>query len=121
MPENPGIIARLINRFVLGLSVVGITSFAQWLWSMSLLGRLHWFNVRGLRERRERGGGTVLSVVIIGFIIAGAIRYVSHAYIARFRSSYILIRALLQVYRWVETKTQALLVRAEYSILEVGE
>jgi hypothetical protein len=74
LPRSPGIFARLLQRFFLGLSVVGITSFAQWLWSMSLVGPMRWFRLRGLRDRRERGAGSVMTVIIAGFIIAGAAR-----------------------------------------------
>jgi len=103
IPKPPGIIGRLLQRFFLGLSVVGITSFAQWLWSMSLMGPMRFLRLRGLRDRRERGGGgSVIAIIIAGFIVAGA------------------VRALLQVYRLVERMTKQLLIRAEYTILEVG-
>jgi len=96
---QPGIIARLVRRFILGLSVVGITSFIQWLWSMSALGTMRF---PGLRSRRDRER-SALSIIIIVFVIAGA------------------ARALLQVYRFVERGTKQFLIRAEYTILEVGD
>ena len=75
IPNPPGIIGRLLQRFFLGLSVVGITSFTQWLWSMSLMGPMRLLRLRGLRDRRERGGGGgVIAIIIAGFIVAGAVR-----------------------------------------------
>jgi hypothetical protein len=74
LPARPGIIARLLQRFALGLSVVGITSFVQWLWSMSLAGLIRFVSFRDLRNRRDRGGGAILSVIVLVFVVAGAAR-----------------------------------------------
>ncbi|KZS96127.1 hypothetical protein SISNIDRAFT_451815 [Sistotremastrum niveocremeum HHB9708] len=102
-PSPPGLIARLIQRFMLGLSVVGITSFVQWLWSISLIGNFGLFRFRGIRERRQRGGGNIVAALLVMFVVAGA------------------ARALLTTYRVVEKYTKRFLVRAEYAILEVSD
>jgi len=99
---QPGIIARLLRRFIMGLSVVGITSAVQWMWSMSLTSFMRFGSFRGLRDRRSRER-SALSLIIIAIVIAGA------------------ARTLLQVYKFVERKTKQWLTRAEYNILEVGD
>jgi len=99
---HPSIPARLARRFILGLGVVGITGFVQWIWSMSLTGFMRFWGFRGQRDRRNRER-SALSLIIIVFVLAGA------------------ARALMQVYRLVERKAKQWLLRAEYNILEVGD
>jgi len=100
---QPGIIIRLLRRFILGLGVVGVTGFVQWIWSMSLTSFMHLWGPRGGRRDRRNRGQSALSLIVILLVLAGA------------------ARALMQVYRLVERQAKRWLIRAEYNILEVGD
>ncbi|EIN14136.1 hypothetical protein PUNSTDRAFT_95736 [Punctularia strigosozonata HHB-11173 SS5] len=97
----PGLVWRLITRFLLGLPVVGAVSVVQLLLSMQLLGPVHW--IARYRGNRRRGDNRdVAALIVLALLIAGA------------------ARALYQVYRWTERWTKRLLLRAEDAILEVN-
>jgi len=98
----PGIIRRLIRRFVLGLPVVGAGSLVHMLLSMPLIGPVHWLaRYRGNRSRRGNSRDFAAIVVII-LLIAGA------------------ARAIYKVYELTQKMTKWLLIRAEDAILEVN-
>lgn len=68
-PSEP---VALLNIFP-GLSVVGITSFVQLLWSTSLTGLMRFTAFRS-RNRRDRERST-MSYVLIVLVLVGATRY----------------------------------------------
>jgi len=101
-PIPPGIFKRLVQRIVMGLPVIGIGSFVQMAFSMSLLGPLQLARWRRFRSRRE-GGSDIATLLIVVFVVIGA------------------ARAFWAVYKYTEKQAQRLLLRAETAILEVGE
>lgn len=101
-PTTPGLIKRLIARFILGLSALGIISFLQLLISMSLLAPLQVIRNTWLRRRRGEGAAEGLGVVVIVvFVLIGA------------------ARAVMQVYKLTNTLAKMILSRAELAILDV--
>jgi len=100
--KPPGVVKRLIQRFLLGLPVVGAGSLVQMLFSLPFIGPVHWLaRYRGSRNRRG-SSRDLAAIVIVGLIIIGA------------------LRALVKVYQLTERVTKRLLLRAEDAILEVG-
>ncbi|TFK57028.1 zf-C3HC4-domain-containing protein [Heliocybe sulcata] len=95
----PGIVKRFLQRFLLGLPVVGAGSLIHMLFSMPL--PIGWI-ARYRASRSRRGGGDFATIVIVVLIIVGA------------------ARTLLKVYSWTQRFAQRLLLRAEDAILEVG-
>ena len=72
-------LGRLVARFMLGLSTLGIVSFLQLAMSMSLFAPLQiargaWFR----RRRRDEGGGVegVAAIMIAAFVLVGVVRCV---------------------------------------------
>jgi len=98
-------LGRLIARFMLGLSTLGIVSFLQLAMSMSLFAPLQiargaWFR----RRRRDGGGGGVegaAGIVIAMFVLIGV------------------VRAMQQVYKMTVWLARQLLTRAETAILDL--
>lgn len=122
---TPGLIKRLISRFILGLSALGIISFLQLLISMSLLAPLQVIRNTWLRRRRGEGAAEGLGVVVIVvFVLIGAARCVQ-AHDIQFWRSYAwncfirLSRAVMQVYKLTNTLAKMILSRAELAILDV--
>lgn len=75
---STGLIARFIQRFILGLPVVGVASLVHLLWTLSMLSPLHWMARwrtmnRGSRRERSRD---IATIIILIAIIGGALRYV---------------------------------------------
>ncbi|KAI9462482.1 hypothetical protein BJY52DRAFT_152268 [Lactarius psammicola] len=101
--SDPGIVWRFVRRFILGLPVVGAASLIHMLFSLPLLGPLQWIaRSRGNRGRRGSRSGDTAAVVIMFLLAVGALRVV------------------YQVYKFTESVTKRILLRAEESILEVN-
>jgi len=82
--------------------MVGAGSLVYTLLSAPLIGPLQWLaRQRGGRSRREQSRD-IAALVIVALVVAGA------------------TRALYQVYRFTESTTKRLLLRAEDAILEVN-
>ncbi|KAH7928554.1 hypothetical protein BV22DRAFT_1082915 [Leucogyrophana mollusca] len=98
----PGFIKRLIQRFLLGLPLVGAGSLVHMLLSFPLLGPVHWI-ARYRGHNRRRGNTTDLAAIVIIVLIAvGA------------------ARALRKVYDLTRSLTERMLLYAEDAILEVN-
>ncbi|KAI0788509.1 zf-C3HC4-domain-containing protein [Abortiporus biennis] len=94
----PGLLKRLLHRFLLGLPVVGAGSVVHMLFSIPM--PLSWirYRVRRMnRDTRDMATLFLLAVVIIGAL-----------------------RALWKVYQLTEKLVHRLLLRAEEAIVEVG-
>ncbi|KAI0651962.1 zf-C3HC4-domain-containing protein [Trametes meyenii] len=94
---SPGLLARFVRRFLLGLPVVGAGSVAHMLLSipMPFQWRLH-------ARRTGRQSRDLMALIVLAVVIAGA------------------ARALYKVYKFTEQMTKRILLRAEDAILEVG-
>lgn len=97
--------SRLLRKFMLGLSLVGILSFLNLLITMSLFGPLQIARARWIRGgRREAGGGRDIgTILIIIFVLIGV------------------ARALYGVYTMTQALAQYILQKAENAILEVQD
>jgi hypothetical protein len=83
-PTPPGVLRRLIKRFILGLPIVGAGALIQMLLSLPFLGPVHWLaRYRGNRSRR---GDTrdAASMVVIVLLLIGAARHVVFCQLSRF-------------------------------------
>jgi len=101
-PTPPGVLRRLIKRFILGLPIVGAGALIQMLLSLPFLGPVHWLaRYRGNRSRRGDTRDAASMVVIVLLLIGAA-------------------RALYKVYEFTQRQTQRILSRAEDAILEVN-
>jgi hypothetical protein len=70
----PGIIARLIRRFVLGLPVVGAASLVHMFLSVPFFGPVHWLaRYRGTRDRRGNSRD-IAAILIIILIVVGIVQ-----------------------------------------------
>ncbi|KAI0053329.1 zf-C3HC4-domain-containing protein [Auriscalpium vulgare] len=100
----PGLIRRFIQRFVLGLPIVGAGSLVHMLLSMPLLGPVHWIaRFRGGRSRRNNNSSRdIAAIVVVVLLLVGA------------------ARAVYKVYRLTESVSKRVLLRAEDAILEVN-
>ncbi|KAG8851403.1 hypothetical protein FRB91_007983 [Serendipita sp. 411] len=96
---------RLLRKFMLGLSLVGILSFLNLLLTMSLFGPLQIARTRWMRAgRREAGNARDLgTILIVIFVLIGV------------------ARALYGVYFGTRKLAQYVLTRAENAILEVHD
>uniref|UniRef100_D8PP53 Uncharacterized protein n=2 Tax=Schizophyllum commune (strain H4-8 / FGSC 9210) TaxID=578458 RepID=D8PP53_SCHCM len=99
---KPGLVMRLLRRFVLGLPVVGAGSLIQMLFTVGYLAPVHWLARYRARRRTRGGGGDIAALLIIGLLLVGA------------------FRALYAVYQFTRRQTTRLLSRAEDAILEVN-
>jgi len=104
--EKPGMLRRFIQRFLLGLPIVGAGSLVQMLFSVGgLLAPVQWLaRSRGRNRRNGRNGNTtdMAAMLIVALLIIGA------------------LRAIYKVYQLTEAYARRLLVRAEDIILEVN-
>jgi hypothetical protein len=75
--KPPGVVKRFIQRFLLGLPVVGAGSLVHMLFSLPFIGPIHWLaRYRGSRNRRG-SSRDLAAIVIVGLIIIGALRQVT--------------------------------------------
>ncbi|THV07703.1 hypothetical protein K435DRAFT_848112 [Dendrothele bispora CBS 962.96] len=96
-------IKKFIQRFVIGLPLLGAGSLIQMLISVPFIAPVQWIaRYRGNRRRNNDSSRDITSLIIIALIAVGA------------------ARALLTVYRWTESLTKKMLMRAEDAILEVN-
>ncbi|KAK0506349.1 hypothetical protein EDD18DRAFT_1123013 [Armillaria luteobubalina] len=101
-PSPPGVLRNVIQRFLLGLPLIGAGSLIHMFLSLPFLGPLHWLaRYRGNR-RRNNNSRDITALIIIALIIVGA------------------ARALYKVYQLTQKVTKRLLLRAEDAILEVN-
>lgn len=101
--SDPSFLWRFVRRFILGLPVVGAASLIHMLFSLPLLGPIQWIaRSRGSRGRGSSGSRDTAAVVIILLLAIGA------------------LRVIYQVYKFTESLTKRVLLRAEASILEVN-
>ncbi|KAK0232968.1 hypothetical protein IW262DRAFT_1443940 [Armillaria fumosa] len=101
-PPAPGVLRNVIQRFLLGLPLIGAGSLIHMFLSLPFLGPLHWLaRYRGNR-RRNNNSRDITALIIIALIIVGA------------------ARALYKVYQLTQKVTKRLLLRAEDAILEVN-
>ncbi|KAG7450598.1 uncharacterized protein BT62DRAFT_524586 [Guyanagaster necrorhizus] len=98
----PGLLRSVVQRFLLGLPLIGAGSLIQMLLSLPFLGPVHWLaRYRGNR-RRNNDSRDITALIIIVLIVVGA------------------ARALYKVYQLTHKVTKQLLLRAEDAILEVN-
>ena len=73
----PSLPVRLVRRFLLGLSLVGIISFISLLLSLSLLAPLQVFRIHffgNQRNNRNQGGLDGITILVIGFVAIGVVK-----------------------------------------------
>ncbi|KAK0464898.1 uncharacterized protein EV420DRAFT_1511853 [Desarmillaria tabescens] len=98
----PGVLRSAVQRFLLGLPLIGAGSLIHMLLSVPFLGPVHWLaRYRGNR-RRNNNSRDITALIIIVLIVVGA------------------ARALYKVYQLTQKVTKHLLLRAEDAILEVN-
>ncbi|KAF5375197.1 hypothetical protein D9758_000358 [Tetrapyrgos nigripes] len=102
LPPQPAF-KKFIQRFVIGLPLLGAGSLIHMFFSMPLLAPVQWIaRYRGNRRRNNDSAANVTSLIIIILILVGA------------------AKTLYTVYKWTESITRKLLLRAEDAILEVN-
>lgn len=74
-PTPPGLLKRLVRRFVLGLPIVGAGSVVHMLLSVPFLGPVQWL-ARHRGNRRRGNTKDIAALVIVVLLILGALRYV---------------------------------------------
>jgi hypothetical protein len=75
--DRPSLLVRLVRRFLLGLSLVGIISFISLLLSLSLLAPLQVFRIHFFgnhRNNRNQGGLDGITILVIGFVVIGVVK-----------------------------------------------
>lgn len=78
-PRPPrGIITHFIQRFIIGLPLVGAGSLVHMVLSVQILAPVQWLaRYRGSRSRRNNGGsGDIAALIVISLLMVGALRYV---------------------------------------------
>lgn len=76
-PSAPGVLRNVLQRFLLGLPLIGAGSLIHMFLSLPFLGPLHWLaRYRGNR-RRNNNSRDITALIIIALIIVGAARLVS--------------------------------------------
>ena len=83
VPPTPrhhrGIIPRFIQRFIIGLPLVGAGSLVHMLLSVQFLAPVQWLaRYRGSRNRRNNGSRDIAALIVISLLVVGALRYVSY-------------------------------------------
>ncbi|KIK70904.1 hypothetical protein GYMLUDRAFT_148344 [Collybiopsis luxurians FD-317 M1] len=96
----PSVLTRLIQRFLVGLPLIGASSLIHMMVSLPLIGPVHWLaRFRGRRRNNDRD----ISALIIALLIVVGVA-----------------RALYAVYQITQSITKRMLLRAEDAILEVN-
>lgn len=73
---RPGIIIRFIQRFIIGLPLVGAGSLVHLLLSVQYLAPVQWLaRYRGSRSRRNSGSRDIAALIVISLLVVGALRY----------------------------------------------
>ncbi|KZV77511.1 hypothetical protein PENSPDRAFT_567625 [Peniophora sp. CONT] len=100
----PGLLMRFVQRFLLGLPMVGAGSLVQMLFTVGGLGPIQWLARSRARNRRNgRASATdTAALILVTLLLIGA------------------LRAVYKVYQLTEKWSQRLLLRAEDIILEVN-
>ncbi|KAJ3763041.1 hypothetical protein EV360DRAFT_34398 [Lentinula raphanica] len=99
--EGAGFLKRFIQRFVIGLPLIGASSLIHMIISLPFMGPgVHWLT--RFRGRRRNNDRDISALIIILLIMVGA------------------ARALYAVYQLTQSLTKRLLLRAEDAILEVN-
>jgi hypothetical protein len=74
---HPGIIIRFIQRFIIGLPLVGAGSLVHLLLSVHFLAPVQWLaRYRGSRSRRNNGSRDIAALIVISLLVVGALRHV---------------------------------------------
>lgn len=71
--SKPGLFMRLVQRFLLGLPLVGAASLVQLLLSIHLLAPVQWL-ARYRASRRRNNNRDVAAILVVVLIILGAVR-----------------------------------------------
>jgi hypothetical protein len=78
---RPGFIMRFIQRFIIGLPLVGAGSLVHLLLSVQFLAPVQWLaRYRGSRSRRNNGSRDVAALIVISLLVVGALRYILFHY-----------------------------------------
>jgi hypothetical protein len=119
--NSPGFIKSFVTRFIIGLPLIGASSLVHMLLSLPFLNPLHYLaRYRGNR-RRNNNSRDIAALIIIFLLFVGAARYVLGACLSSIQIyDNLVTRALYKVYRFTESVTKRLLMRAEDAILEVA-
>jgi hypothetical protein len=77
LPQHPpGIIMRLIRRFLIGLPLVGAGSIVHMLLSLQMLAPVQFVaRYRASQSRRNNNTKDIAALIVIALVIAGIIRY----------------------------------------------
>jgi hypothetical protein len=76
---RPSFIIRFIQRFIIGLPLVGAGSLVHLLLSVQYLAPVQWLaRYRGSRSRRNNGSRDIAALIVISLLVVGALRYISH-------------------------------------------
>ncbi|KAJ4484800.1 hypothetical protein C8J55DRAFT_604760 [Lentinula edodes] len=98
--EGTNFLKRFIQRFVIGLPLIGASSLIHMMISLPFIGPVHW--LARFRGRRRNNDRDISAIIIVVLIVLGA------------------VRALYAVYQLTQSVTKRLLLRAEDAILEVN-
>ena len=78
---RPGFIIRFIQRFIIGLPLVGAGSLVHLLLSVQFLAPVQWLaRYRGSRSRRNNGSRDVAALIVVSLLVVGALRYILYCY-----------------------------------------
>ena len=78
---RPGFIMRFIQRFIIGLPLVGAGSLVHLLLSVQFLAPVQWLaRYRGSRSRRNNGSRDVAALIVVSLLVVGALRYILYHY-----------------------------------------
>ena len=78
---RPGFIMRFIQRFIIGLPLVGAGSLVHLLLSVQFLAPVQWLaRYRGSRSRRDNGSRDIAALIVISLLVVGALRYILYYY-----------------------------------------
>lgn len=74
---RPGMVIRFIQRFIIGLPLVGAGSLVHLLLSVQFLAPVQWLaRYRGRRTRQNNGSRDVAALIVISLLVVGALRHV---------------------------------------------
>lgn len=141
VPQQVGILAMLIHRFVLGLSAVGSLSFISWAWQAryehtisilirfvvlmsipcSLLGPFRIRTFRGSsRNNRRNSAGSFTTILVLVFIVIGVARFANCLSFSVESDLTNFGRTMRKLYILNRSVAQRMLATVEDVILEVG-